>query len=211
MSDSTKGQSHNQRAAGQSQSQWIRKAWNDERDRTDHDSYEDAGKQWNELCLTELLQRVAQDFRRLANRLFAAHYLNHIAELQPQARHRCHLDIAASDPRDFDTKSYLQIQFRRRCAQRSRVAISILDPLRNWGLGLFHRGLSDTTRIALGVFHAGDDQNDSQTGDGSTVGIKANWNRQGTAPYPDFAVAPADAGTSMFCSDACFGRSSCAL
>jgi phosphate-selective porin OprO/OprP len=50
-------------------------------------------------------------------------------------------------------------------------AISILDPLRNWGLGLSRSGLSDTTRVAFGVFQAGTDPNDFQTGDGSTVGF----------------------------------------
>lgn len=50
-------------------------------------------------------------------------------------------------------------------------AISVLDPLRNWGLGLSRSGLGDTTRLAFGVFQAGTDPNDFQTGDGSTVGL----------------------------------------
>lgn len=50
-------------------------------------------------------------------------------------------------------------------------AISLLDPLRNWGLGLFRSGLDDATTMALGVFQAGTDPNDFRTGDGSTVGF----------------------------------------
>jgi phosphate-selective porin OprO and OprP len=50
-------------------------------------------------------------------------------------------------------------------------AISILDPARNWGLGLFRAGLSDTSRLSMGVFQAGTDPNDFRGGEGSTVGL----------------------------------------
>jgi len=50
-------------------------------------------------------------------------------------------------------------------------AVSLLDPLRNWGLGLFRADLSETTMFALGVFQAGTDPNDFRIGDGSTVGL----------------------------------------
>ena len=50
-------------------------------------------------------------------------------------------------------------------------AVSLLDPLRNWGLGHFQSDLSETTMFALGVFQAGTDPNDFQIGDGSTVGL----------------------------------------
>jgi phosphate-selective porin OprO/OprP len=52
-----------------------------------------------------------------------------------------------------------------------RSPINILDPARNWGLGLFRADTSETTALALGVFHAGTDTSDFQGGDGSTVGL----------------------------------------
>jgi phosphate-selective porin OprO/OprP len=61
-------------------------------------------------------------------------------------------------------------------------AISALDPARNWGLGLFRAGLSDTTRLGLGVFQAGTDPNDIQGGAGSTVGFTGKLT---TAPIND--------------------------
>lgn len=50
-------------------------------------------------------------------------------------------------------------------------AASALDPARNWGLGVFRADLSETTRVAFGVFQAGPDPNDFQGGEGSTVGF----------------------------------------
>jgi phosphate-selective porin OprO/OprP len=48
---------------------------------------------------------------------------------------------------------------------------SILAPARNWGLSVFRQALDDSTAIALGVFQAGSDANDFETGPGSTVGL----------------------------------------
>jgi phosphate-selective porin OprO/OprP len=52
-----------------------------------------------------------------------------------------------------------------------RAAINVLDPARNWGLGLFRANPDEAQTFALGVFQAGTDQNDFQTHDGSTVGL----------------------------------------
>ena len=60
-----------------------------------------------------------------------------------------------------------------------RSVINVLDPARNWGLGLFRASLDETNTFALGVFQAGADQNDFQGGDGSTVGLTGKWT---TAP-----------------------------
>jgi len=48
--------------------------------------------------------------------------------------------------------------------------VSVLDPLRSWGLGIFRARFSETT-FALGVFQAGTGPNDFEIGDGSTVGL----------------------------------------
>jgi phosphate-selective porin OprO and OprP len=56
-----------------------------------------------------------------------------------------------------------------------RSVINVLDPARNWGLGLFRAGLSDSSTLALGIFQAGTDPNDFHGGDGSTVGLTGRW------------------------------------
>jgi phosphate-selective porin OprO/OprP len=60
-----------------------------------------------------------------------------------------------------------------------RSPVNLLDPARNWGLGLFHETLDESTTFALGAFHAGTDAGDFQGGDGSTVGFTG---RLTTAP-----------------------------
>jgi phosphate-selective porin OprO/OprP len=50
-------------------------------------------------------------------------------------------------------------------------AVSILDPARNWGLGVFRSRPSDSSTLALGIFQAGSDPNDFEADDGSTVGL----------------------------------------
>ena len=52
-----------------------------------------------------------------------------------------------------------------------RSPVNLLDPARNWGIGLFHENLDPNASLALGAFHAGTDAGDFQGGDGSTVGI----------------------------------------
>jgi phosphate-selective porin OprO/OprP len=49
--------------------------------------------------------------------------------------------------------------------------ISILDPARNWGVGLFRSRPDSSRNFALGLFRAGTDANDFQGGDGGTVGL----------------------------------------
>jgi phosphate-selective porin OprO/OprP len=56
-----------------------------------------------------------------------------------------------------------------------RSVINVLDPARNWGVGLFRAGPGETSTLALGIFHAGTDANDFQGGDGSTVGLTGRW------------------------------------
>jgi len=64
-----------------------------------------------------------------------------------------------------------------------RSPINVLDPARNWGLGLFREYTDNNTAWALGAFHAGTDPGDFQGGDGATVGITGRWT---TAPiYED--------------------------
>jgi len=60
-----------------------------------------------------------------------------------------------------------------------RSPINMLDPARNWGLGLFRANLPANSVLAAGVFRAGSDSNDLQGGDGSTVGFTG---RLTTAP-----------------------------
>jgi phosphate-selective porin OprO/OprP len=52
-----------------------------------------------------------------------------------------------------------------------RSPVNLLDPARNWGLGLFRESLDANSTLELGVFHAGTDAGDFQGGDGSTVGF----------------------------------------
>jgi phosphate-selective porin OprO/OprP len=52
-----------------------------------------------------------------------------------------------------------------------RSPVNMLDPARNWGLGLFCENLDESATFAIGVFHAGTDAGDFQGGDGSTVGF----------------------------------------
>jgi phosphate-selective porin OprO/OprP len=60
--------------------------------------------------------------------------------------------------------------------------MSVMDPVRDWGLSFFRSRTSDSTNIALGVFQAGTDPNDFQTGEGSTV---AATGRLTAAPLDD--------------------------
>ncbi|WP_425619053.1 OprO/OprP family phosphate-selective porin [Anatilimnocola sp. NA78] len=48
---------------------------------------------------------------------------------------------------------------------------SILAPARNWGLSLFRTEPCNSTTFALGVYQAGSDVNDFETGPGSTFGL----------------------------------------
>jgi phosphate-selective porin OprO and OprP len=52
-----------------------------------------------------------------------------------------------------------------------RSPVNLLDPARNWGLGLFRAAPSENSTLALGAFHAGTNAGDFQGGDGSTVGF----------------------------------------
>lgn len=52
-----------------------------------------------------------------------------------------------------------------------RSPVNVLDPARNWGVGLFRENLSTNTTFAIGGFHSGSDAGDFQGGDGSTVGL----------------------------------------
>ena len=52
-----------------------------------------------------------------------------------------------------------------------RSPINMLDPGRNWGLGLFSARLARSVTLAGGAFHAGTDSSGFQGGDGSTVGF----------------------------------------
>jgi phosphate-selective porin OprO and OprP len=54
-------------------------------------------------------------------------------------------------------------------------AVSILDPARNWGLGLFRAAFGDTGRVAAAIFQAGTDANDFRGGEGSTLGLTGKW------------------------------------
>ncbi len=67
----------------------------------------------------------------------------------------------------------------RHFAFMERSPVNLLDPARNWGLGLFHENLNESSSLALGVFHAGTGPADFQSGDGSTVGFTG---RLTTAP-----------------------------
>jgi phosphate-selective porin OprO/OprP len=52
-----------------------------------------------------------------------------------------------------------------------RSPVNLLDPARNWGIGLFRENVTDNSALAFGAFHAGTDSGDFQGGDGSTVGF----------------------------------------
>lgn len=51
---------------------------------------------------------------------------------------------------------------------------SLLDPARNWGVSLF-RSQTDNSHFALGVFQAGSDANDFDTGPGSTIALTGRF------------------------------------
>jgi phosphate-selective porin OprO/OprP len=107
-------------------------------------------------------------------------------------RYVAEIDLAAGDvvPRDLylaagnlkGTGEYQLGHFRepfsleggtsaRHFAFMERSPINLLDPARNWGLGLYHENEDVNTAGALGVFHAGTNAADTQGGDGSTVGF----------------------------------------
>lgn len=52
-----------------------------------------------------------------------------------------------------------------------RSPVNVLDPERNWGVGLLRANTDDGRTIALGVFRDGIDANDFESGDGSNVGL----------------------------------------
>jgi phosphate-selective porin OprO and OprP len=52
-----------------------------------------------------------------------------------------------------------------------RSPVNMLDPARNWGLGLFRESRNEQTAWAFGAFHAGSDVGGLQGGDGDTVGF----------------------------------------
>ena len=59
----------------------------------------------------------------------------------------------------------------RHFAFMERSPINLLDPARNWGVGLFHEDVGSHSTFGLGVFHAGTGAADFKSGDSSTVGI----------------------------------------
>ena len=52
-----------------------------------------------------------------------------------------------------------------------RSPVNLLDPARNWGLGLFRAAPSENSTFAIGAFHSGTNTGGFQGGDGDTVGI----------------------------------------
>jgi phosphate-selective porin OprO/OprP len=52
-----------------------------------------------------------------------------------------------------------------------RSPVNVLDPERNWGVGLLHVGSDDFGTLALGVFRDGIDANDFEGGEGSNIGV----------------------------------------
>lgn len=52
-----------------------------------------------------------------------------------------------------------------------RSPVNVLDPARNWGVGLFRETIDADATLAVGVFHAGTGADDFQSGPGSTVGF----------------------------------------
>ena len=50
-----------------------------------------------------------------------------------------------------------------------RSPINVLDPARNWGLGLFQESLDENSTLGMGVFYAGTGSADLQGGEGSAV------------------------------------------
>jgi phosphate-selective porin OprO/OprP len=52
-----------------------------------------------------------------------------------------------------------------------RSPANLLDPGRNWGLGLFHAGSDKSYTLDGGLFHAGTDPSDFQAGPGATAGF----------------------------------------
>jgi phosphate-selective porin OprO/OprP len=56
-----------------------------------------------------------------------------------------------------------------------RSPVNLLDPARNWGLGLFRAAPSENSSFAIGAFHAGTNVGDFQGGDGSTVGLTGRF------------------------------------
>lgn len=52
-----------------------------------------------------------------------------------------------------------------------RSPVNMLDPARNWGLGVFRENKDANVAWSLGVFHAGTGSADLQGGDGATVDI----------------------------------------
>lgn len=113
-------------------------------------------------------------------------------ELGTDGRYVAEIDLAPGDvvPRDVYV-AYGQLQgfgegqlghFRepfsleggtsaRYFAFMERSPVNVLDPARNWGVGLFRHNLDANTAFAVGAFHAGTDAGDFQGGDGSTVGL----------------------------------------
>ncbi len=59
----------------------------------------------------------------------------------------------------------------RHFAFMERSPVNLLDPARNWGVGLFQENVNAHSALGLGVFHTGTDTVDFQSGDGSTVGL----------------------------------------
>ncbi len=67
----------------------------------------------------------------------------------------------------------------RHFAFMERSPVNLLDPARNWGVGLFHEQPDSNSSVGIGAFYAGTDAGDFQGGDGSTVGLTS---RLTTAP-----------------------------
>ena len=52
-----------------------------------------------------------------------------------------------------------------------RSSANVLDPARNWGIGLYELRPTDDTAFSIGAFFSGSDQNDFEGGAGSTADI----------------------------------------
>ncbi len=56
-----------------------------------------------------------------------------------------------------------------------RSPVNVLDPARNWGVGLVRTSETDMWTFSAGIFAAGTDPSDTEYGPGSTTGFTARW------------------------------------
>ena len=92
-----------------------------DRHRAERNAERDADEERNEVRFVQFLERIADGARGFVEIGRGADDLELVAELQPQPRHGCHLDVRARHPCHRDVKTLVEVQFVHRLAEHVAI------------------------------------------------------------------------------------------